>query len=164
MDEQSVVATYAAIAAIIAACVALVSSIVGPLISLKIAKKQINASILSGNRQEWINTLRDEISSFVSIASLLGGLRSTGFKSVSLDQINNYAKEISERKSKIELLLNPSESLHNELLKEIEKMVTIAIHSEVELDAVEHRLCIDNILNKAKAILKQEWIRVKKGE
>ena len=164
MNEQSLFATYAAIAAVISACVALVSAIIGPLISLKIAKKQINASILSGNRQEWINTLRTEVSGFVSVVSLLGALRAGGYKGVTSGEANQFGREAMERKSKIELLLNPSESLHNELITAIESALSIAIHTELEPDAVEQRRCIDQILNKSKTILKQEWVRVKKGE
>jgi hypothetical protein len=164
MNEQSLFATYAAIAAVISACVALVSAIIGPLVSLKIARKQINASILSGNRQEWINTLRNEVSGFVSVISLLGALRSGGYKGVTSDEANKFGREAMERKSKIELLLNPSESLHNELIAAIENALSIAIHAEIEPNAVEQRRYIDQILNKSKTILKQEWVRVKKGE
>lgn len=163
MIDQSMFATYAAIAAVISACVALVSAIVGPLISLKIAKKQINASILSGNRQEWINTLRNEVSGFVSVISVLGALRAGSYKGVTSDEANKFGREAVERKSKIELLLNPTESLHNELITAIEGAVSIAIHSELVPNAVEQRRYIDQILNKSKTILKQEWVRVKKG-
>ena len=41
MTEQSLFATYAAIAAVISACVALASAIIGPLVSLKIAKNKL---------------------------------------------------------------------------------------------------------------------------
>ena len=101
---------------------------------------------------------------FVSIISLLGALRAGGYKSLTSDEANKIGREASERKSKIELLLNPSESLHNELITAIESALSIAIHTEIEPDAVAQRRCIDQILNKSKTILKQEWVRVKKGE
>ena len=47
---------------IITALTALVAVIVGPLVALHVAKMQNNVSVLAKSRQEWINTLRDEIS------------------------------------------------------------------------------------------------------
>ena len=62
------------------AVTALVAVIVGPLISLFIAKqqnatnryalrKQIEASTVSANRQTWINTLRDSIAEVQSLVT-----------------------------------------------------------------------------------------------
>lgn len=164
MVDQSSLATYTGIAAVISACVAFASAVISPLVSLKIAKRQINASTLSGNRQEWINTLRGEVSGFVSIITLLGALRSGGYKSVTSDQANQYGREAMERKAKIELMLNPTEELHNELLGAIETAVTYTIHAESEPTAADQRRCVDKILKISKTILKQEWVRVKKGE
>jgi hypothetical protein len=41
--------------------IALVAVIVGPLIQLRIAKRQIRSATVSANRQAWINTLRDNL-------------------------------------------------------------------------------------------------------
>ena len=44
---------------VISACTALVASIAGPLVTLTVSRRQFNASVLSANRQKWIDSLRD---------------------------------------------------------------------------------------------------------
>lgn len=53
--------------AVVSAITALVAVIVGPLASIFVAKNQINASVVSSNRQVWINRLRDELATLVGI-------------------------------------------------------------------------------------------------
>lgn len=43
---------------LVSACTALVASVVGPFVTLAVAKRQFNATVLSANRQKWIETLR----------------------------------------------------------------------------------------------------------
>jgi hypothetical protein len=52
---------------VISACTALVASILGPLVTLSVAKRQFNASVLSANRQKWIETLRDMLAELISL-------------------------------------------------------------------------------------------------
>ena len=61
---------------IIAAFTALVAVIVGPIVSFKIAKRQISASTVTISRQHWINDLRDAIADFNAKASMIYGLKS----------------------------------------------------------------------------------------
>ena len=53
--------------AVVSAITALVAIIIGPLVSICIAKNQINASVISTNRQVWINRLRDELATLVGM-------------------------------------------------------------------------------------------------
>ena len=48
--------------ALVSACTALVASVAGPSVQLLIARRQINANLISANRQKWIEALRDLIS------------------------------------------------------------------------------------------------------
>ena len=41
---------------VISACTALVASIVGPIVTLSVARRQFNATVLSANRQRWIES------------------------------------------------------------------------------------------------------------
>ena len=52
---------------IISVVIALFAVIIGPFVTLYIARRQIKANVLSPNRQQWINTLRDEISNYLAI-------------------------------------------------------------------------------------------------
>jgi len=52
---------------LVSACTALVASIVGPLVTLAVARRQFNATVLSANRQKWIETLRDLLAEAISL-------------------------------------------------------------------------------------------------
>src|SRR5690349_8482952 len=49
------------IISLVSACTALFASIVGPLVTLTVARRQFNATVLSGNRQKWIEALRETL-------------------------------------------------------------------------------------------------------
>jgi hypothetical protein len=50
--------------AFVTACTALVSSVIAPMITMRMGRAQIRASVISNNRQRWIETLRDLIAAF----------------------------------------------------------------------------------------------------
>jgi hypothetical protein len=51
----------------ISACTALAASIIGPIVTLRVARRQFNATVLSTNRQKWIETLRDMVAELMSL-------------------------------------------------------------------------------------------------
>jgi hypothetical protein len=63
---------------LVSACTALVASIVGPMVTLSVAKRQINASVLSANRQRWIESLRDLVAELISLMDRQGLQRNPG--------------------------------------------------------------------------------------
>ena len=52
---------------VISACTELVASIAGPLVTLTVSLRQFNASVLSANRQKWIETLRDLLAEVIPL-------------------------------------------------------------------------------------------------
>jgi ABC-type transport system involved in cytochrome bd biosynthesis fused ATPase/permease subunit len=50
----------------ISAITALVAVIVSPIISIYIAKRQVHASVVSANRQKWIDSLRDQLADLIT--------------------------------------------------------------------------------------------------
>ena len=105
-------------------------------------------SIISTSRQKWVNSLRDEIASLVSHQVQY---------SVSKRQPEIFSK-IWEEMFTIELLLNPKEKLHNELLQELNVGFTLCTKIE---NQDKHREQRSVILAISKEILKAEWKRVK---
>ena len=49
----------------ITASTALVSAVTGPLVSFIVARRQIRASVISNNRERWIEALRDSVTEYV---------------------------------------------------------------------------------------------------
>ena len=58
---------------LISACTALVASIAGPFVTLAVAKRNFNTTVISANRQKWIEALRETLAELISlfVAALL---------------------------------------------------------------------------------------------
>jgi len=53
--------------AFVTACTALISAIVGPAVSYVVARRRIRASVISNNRERWIDALRDSVAEYVAL-------------------------------------------------------------------------------------------------
>lgn len=146
--------------AILSAATALFAVVLGPLVSLWAAQRQSRVTVLSANRQAWINTLRDLLAESMAIS---------GFIHIA-DWSNREQSEFDEKMerfalvvSKIRLMLNPSEQDHqrlNEMLSELMK----SMRSLKEKNAVKGAQLMRDLVPLSQAILKQEWERVKRIE
>ena len=154
---------------LVSACTALVASVVGPLVSLKVAKRQFNATVLSANRQKWIETLRDLLAEMISlmvavlvVKSGWKGKWNKGMGALEKDpSLLHKVERIVLVQWKIRLMLNPTEADHQELYRTIHTAFE-RIQSEDSTD-VEAEAAIENLTRLAHVILKREWERVKRG-
>jgi hypothetical protein len=153
----------------VSACTALVASIVGPIVALNVAKRQFNATAISANRNNRIDTLRDELVEFISLlASALivkskwkdrweEGRGPMNSEPALLDKF----ERIVLAQSKILLLINPNDENHQRLSETIDAAIR-RLRSEDALDS-ETEADLRTIVALAQAILKREWQRVKLG-
>src|SRR5262245_38694017 len=154
---------------LVSACTALVASIVGPLVTLAVAKRQFNANVLSANRQKWIETLRDLLAELISqLVSVLvvkhqwQGKWNQGLDAIAANPgLMGKLERIVLVQWKIRLLINPNEPDHQALYAAIDTafkrlQTDSAKDGETEAD-------IENITRLAQTILKNEWQRVKLG-
>ena len=100
------------VAALIGAGSGILGVTMGTLASYWIAKRQFNATVLSGNRQQWINTLRDCLAELQSNISMLH-----------LPGVDHYQhlNTISLMRFKIALLINPWERDQSDLMDIIQE-------------------------------------------
>jgi hypothetical protein len=153
----------------VSACTALVASIVGPWITLTVAKRQFNATVLSTNRYKWIETLRDMLAEFTAliVATLPVKARWKNNWDEGRGPLNanpallEKLERILLAQSKIRLLINPAEADHQRLNEAIEAAFK-HLQSEETLDSETHA-DIEAITGLAQSILKREWLRVKLG-
>jgi hypothetical protein len=126
---------------------------------LNIAERSLKSQVLSGNRQDWINTLRDGLAQFLSVLFMISQGK------LSKDNYMEKSETLLLIRFKISLLLNPQEEDHLQLdtfldqgikyLSAIfKKEEPIRKFSEIKLD----------IITLSQTILKREWERVKKVE
>jgi hypothetical protein len=158
-----------AILSLVSACTALVASVIGPFVTVTVAKRQIAASVVSTNRNRWIGELRDHVAELVSLFSAVLVVRSRwqGPWNRGLGALDANPALIEKLEHlmlvqwKIRLLLNPTEkdnvALHDAIVATFER-----IKSE-EWSEAQMIASIETITHLTQAILKREWQRVKAG-
>ena len=136
--------------------IAIIAVIVGPAVTLWLGRRQLKATVLSTNRQQWIHILRDQLSELNSIATVVIW---------HLKQGTADDKEFPERvgrafflESKIKLLLNPDKPLQKTLLNEVEN-VTGLISKKTDLD--KFQAALEKMNNAGVALFRETWVKVK---
>ena len=159
---------------LISACTALVASIAGPFVTLAVAKRNFNATVISANRQKWMELLRETLADLISmfVAGLI--IKAKWQRRAAQDKWDHGRGALESEpglidkiqrmvlaEAKIRLLLNPNEADHQRLLQAIES-ASKRLQSEDSQES-ETEADIEAITKLAQAILKREWMRVKHG-
>ena len=134
---------------------------VGPVISWRVAKRQLTATLEVSNkqiiapmRQAWINNLRDILSELLSIAL---HYHVAGFE----DRTDQEYQHLTHLEYKVSLMLNPLEGDHQRLEKLIAQMTArLSQQGSAKLDS-EFETCHKAIVALSRQVLKREWVRVK---
>ena len=147
---------------------ALISAVTGPLVSYVVARRQIRASVISNNRERWIEALRDAVAEYVALllsASIVKQeIGRDPLKTVSADHdLLQVVERIILVKSKIMLMTNPSESRYSKLCELIETTYQ-ALASDDPQAAGNIRAGSEAITQAGREVLKAEWARVKRGD
>ena len=145
---------------LLALIVAVLAVIVGPVVSLCIARRQIRAlaevadkQITAPMRQAWINKLREllaELTADTEIARRAGGV---GKRS---DEDTRHLFLLLDH---IDLMLNPNEADHQRLYKLMRALVDELKDGQGTDDELFARRA--EVIDLSKKILKHEWRRVK---
>jgi hypothetical protein len=134
------------------------------MIQLSIARKQIRASVLSTNRQQWINALRDAIADCQTKAQIAVTEALLASASGADDKGHYEAlKTMYFLVKKMALFLNPYEEDHVQLLSLLKELESFCVHGDPN-DEVRHKELQHSITLTAQKILKREWERVKQGK
>lgn len=133
--------------------------------SRRIVQLDFNKTVLSGNRQAWINSLRDAISDYIAKSNTfrikLDQLNSLG-KDAGKDTDNSDLTEILRLETKIVLMLNSNEDDSKLLIERLGQYTTALFDDTVIMQPSS--FFQQEIIDITKTILKKEWERVKKGE
>lgn len=128
--------------------------------SLYVTKRQINAQVVSGNRQAWINTLRSAVTDFLTEIATDETKHQGPDKAIVVAHAK--VRAISKYVTEIALLINPNEKPHQRLLELVRAAAADVneFRSNPEISPMRHR---KEIIDIAQQIFKEEWGRVKKG-
>ncbi|MEJ1371037.1 MAG: hypothetical protein RPU61_07060 [Candidatus Sedimenticola sp. (ex Thyasira tokunagai)] len=141
----------------LAMLVSLTAVIVGPIVTFKVAKRQIVSPI----RQKWIDELRELISEYLSECEKLLVLGEDGILNKEETDEKIFTR-LLYLEQKLKLMLNPNEERHIELLK-IVKEITEEIHHGVG-NIIDFGGKLKGATEVSQKILKEEWVRVKSGD
>src|SRR5262245_42260188 len=154
---------------VISALTALVASVAGPLVTLRVARRQFSANVLSTNRQKWIEALREALSEFISllVSALVVKKQwkenwNQGLSALEKDPaLIEKLERLVLAQSRVWLLINPTEPTHRQLSDAMDAAMAL-LQSEKSDDAESTR-CVNAITTLARAMLRSEWQRVKLG-
>ena len=157
------------VVSLVSACTALVASIIGPIVTLTVARRQYNATVISATRQKRIETLRDTLAEIIALVSAALVVKAKwkdkwdhGRGPLNADPaMLEKFERIVLAQSKIELLINPIDADHQRLDETIETAIS-RLRVEESLEA-ETQHDIRTITRLGQTILKREWQRVKIG-
>lgn len=155
---------------LVSAATALVASILGPLVTLRVARRQITANVVSANRHKWIETFRDDVAELVSLLVAVivvkldwKGNWNEGRGAILADPgLLGKLERIVRVQWQIRLLMNPNEDDHRALYRSIEAAFAHARSDSLDVAPIEAE--IERITAITQAILKGEWERVKRGD
>lgn len=147
---------------------ALFGVLIGSACSYFISRQQLRATVLSGNRQKWINTLRDCIAEFQTKAKIAIVEADLAYhqQTSAAANVRNHDEAMKTMRllaNKIALLINPEEKDHAELLSNLNELESHCIDGDPG-DREKERILQTSITTIGQTILKREWKRVKKGK
>jgi hypothetical protein len=160
---------FGSVVGLVSACTALVAAVVGPVITLAVARRQFSATVISANRQKRIETLRDTLAELIALVSAALVVKSNwkdkwdhGRGPLNADpaMLEKFERIVLAH-SKIALLINPIDADHQRLYDTIETAIS-RLRVEESLEA-ETQHDIRTITGLGQTILKREWQRVKIG-
>jgi hypothetical protein len=154
---------------LVSASTALVASIIGPVVTLNVAKRQFSATAISGNRHKWIEDLRDALAELISLLAMALVVKSKwkdkweeGRGPLNSDPaMLEKFEHIVLAHARIQLLINPHDEDHQQLGEAVD-LADRHLRSE-DSPSAETETDIRTIVELAQSILKREWQRVKEG-
>ena len=117
-----------------------------------ISRSEVKANVLSTSRQQWINSLRDELSEFISILHHVQVYVDTDNKKGVTKEFIDVLIKSQLKASKIYLLINPKEDDHIELVNLIKEALEIIGKGHEEAFNISEK-----IVSLSQKILKDEW-------
>lgn len=148
----------------VSALTALAAVFLGPVLAWFVTRRQISASTRSQSRQAWIDRLRDDLAEYATEVTTIA-------MRFLFDPLKDPAEfqALSQRaqllRTRIQLLLNPAEASHRELLDAIEAMLKTATHipndKTPEPDSDSIAACRTRLVAAAQTVIKHAWEDVK---
>lgn len=146
-------------AAVGSVAAALIAAFIG-FVGLVIAKENKTSEF----RQAWIDALRAELSQMIANVNAIRGATVAEYESK--QDLFNATRELfinaNSAATAIRLRLNPAEAECKAILDCIEELEKLTEQKPIDLKACQ--ACEEKMIGTAHAVLKKEWVRVRRGE
>jgi hypothetical protein len=174
---------------LVAVLVSLAAVFVGPIVQLNIAKRQIKqvaeaaaaqvqatletakisfrGSVLSANRQAWIDNLREHLALFFAQANYIWMRWSERLKAgewITSGEMADELRELTRIENQIILMLNPAEADHETLRLSMDKVHDLLNTEEIHKGPEATEAACLELRTHSRPVLKREWERVKRGQ
>lgn len=152
--------------AFVAACSALLASVIGPFVTFAISRRQFRANVISTNREKWIGTLRETTAEFISLgaAACVQAANGTahGHARVQADPalLPRFERIVLVRWN-LRLLLNPSERSHMAVAHAVDAVAAELIAGTADPVTLQSKM--DAIASATQVVIREAWQRVKRG-
>jgi hypothetical protein len=141
--------------------ISVITAFAAVVVSYLSARQGIRATVVSSNRQVWINSLRDTIAEYLAKAMMARTLNALEYAG---DSSLPRVEEILRLNTRIELLINPKEKDHAQLARQVSQMTDALNSQNPKNQAFDVDSCRKQIVELSQLILKREWDRVKAGD
>jgi len=154
---------------LITALTALVASILGPFVTLSVARRQFKANVLSTNRQKWIDTFRDRVAELLSVMNAAqvvkrastgewrGGAGPVNDDPALADKLERTFMAVAQIQLLTKVLEPEHRALNDAIGAALNHLRDDALwESELSAQLME-------ITRLGRSIIRQEWARVKRG-
>ena len=122
------------------------------------ARAHIYATVVSSNRQAWINEVRDTVAEAISVATLLGDNSHASFLGAS--ERATMGSRLTYLVSRVDLFLNPGEQDNQEVVGLLRKLTNLVV-SAGPVSHEAFQATRDAITATTRRMLKREWDRVR---
>lgn len=137
-----------------------------------IAKKQINTSLISKNRQEWMENVRNEVVWYLKSGFPIYWISLNKEKfDPHVENVIKFTRPLLEHLYRIELLLDPAIDTHKDLLSSVYwyykvNNALLSSNGDVNMERYLEDLqqAREDVTNKARQFLIKEWKKVTKWE
>jgi len=151
----------------ITASAALIAGIATPIVSIIIARRQFKASVISNNRERWIEALRHAISEYIALvtsAALIARRKSSRWRDHLSRSINSKDGRTHGACEKQDPAHGQSQqTVHRALCKSIDAVHRVVVANQTK-DGEKWRSNLDAITLAGHTVLEAEWANVKSGD
>lgn len=130
--EQTIALFNKLDAGVITSLTALFAVVLSPLVTLAVARRQLRGSVVSANRQGWINELHKTVSEYGGVMNRANQMRAEG--NATVERMFELMHRSLELESHVMLMLNPGEAPHKKIAEVTTKARIAVFRTQADFD------------------------------